>query len=174
MASRFLAWFALRLRAGHSRRNLGRRAMSNKMWGGRFPHQPDAVMEDINASVDFDRHLFRRTLREPSPRRDARKQGIITADDAADRSRSRHESCQRSKAASSSSSGRSRTSHERGKPARRADRARGGAAAHRALAQRPGREPISDCGSGPRSTTVDAARRLPARARGEGARTRGR
>ncbi len=31
--------------------------MSNKMWGGRFRTSPDAVMEDINASIDFDRHL---------------------------------------------------------------------------------------------------------------------
>ncbi len=31
---------------------------SNKMWGGRFAGQPDAVMEAINASIDFDKALF--------------------------------------------------------------------------------------------------------------------
>jgi argininosuccinate lyase len=31
--------------------------MSNKMWGGRFVSGPDEVMEDINASIDFDRKL---------------------------------------------------------------------------------------------------------------------
>ena len=29
--------------------------MSNKMWGGRFAVGPDAIMEEINASIDFDR-----------------------------------------------------------------------------------------------------------------------
>lgn len=31
---------------------------SNKMWGGRFAGQPDAVMQAINASIDFDKKLF--------------------------------------------------------------------------------------------------------------------
>jgi argininosuccinate lyase len=31
---------------------------SNKMWGGRFAGQPGAVMEAINASIDFDKALF--------------------------------------------------------------------------------------------------------------------
>ncbi len=31
--------------------------MSNKMWGGRFAGGPDAIMEEINASIDFDRKL---------------------------------------------------------------------------------------------------------------------
>ncbi|MEJ8570199.1 argininosuccinate lyase [Microbaculum marinum] len=32
--------------------------MSNKMWGGRFVAGPDAVMEAINASIDFDRRFW--------------------------------------------------------------------------------------------------------------------
>ena len=32
--------------------------MSNKMWGGRFGAEPDAIMEEINASIDVDRHLY--------------------------------------------------------------------------------------------------------------------
>jgi argininosuccinate lyase len=31
--------------------------MSNKMWGGRFATSPDKIMEEINASIDFDRKL---------------------------------------------------------------------------------------------------------------------
>jgi argininosuccinate lyase len=30
----------------------------NKMWGGRFTSGPDAIMEVINASIDFDRRLY--------------------------------------------------------------------------------------------------------------------
>jgi argininosuccinate lyase len=33
-------------------------SMSNKMWGGRFASGPDAVMEEINASIEFDRALY--------------------------------------------------------------------------------------------------------------------
>ena len=32
--------------------------MSNSMWGGRFSEGPDAIMEEINASIDFDRRLY--------------------------------------------------------------------------------------------------------------------
>ena len=31
--------------------------MSNKMWGGRFASGPAEIMEEINASIDFDRKL---------------------------------------------------------------------------------------------------------------------
>jgi argininosuccinate lyase len=57
--------------------------MSNKMWGGRFSTSPDAVMEDINASIDFDRHLFRQDIAASQAHAAMlAKQGIITADDA--------------------------------------------------------------------------------------------
>ena len=36
--------------------------MSNKMWGGRFSSGPGAIMEEINASIDFDRHLYRQDI----------------------------------------------------------------------------------------------------------------
>lgn len=32
--------------------------MSNRMWGGRFAEGPDAIMEEINASIDFDKQLY--------------------------------------------------------------------------------------------------------------------
>ena len=32
--------------------------MTNKMWGGRFGSGPAEIMEDINASIDFDKRLY--------------------------------------------------------------------------------------------------------------------
>jgi argininosuccinate lyase len=57
--------------------------MGNKMWGGRFSTGPDAVMEEINASIDFDRHLFRQDIAASQAHAAMlAKQGIITTDDA--------------------------------------------------------------------------------------------
>jgi argininosuccinate lyase len=57
--------------------------MSNKMWGGRFGSGPDAIMEEINASIDFDRHLYRQDIAASKAHADMLgKQGIIAADDA--------------------------------------------------------------------------------------------
>jgi len=57
--------------------------MSNKMWGGRFGSGPDAIMEEINASIDFDRHLYRQDIAASKAHADMlAKQGIIAADDA--------------------------------------------------------------------------------------------
>ncbi|HUI20482.1 MAG TPA: argininosuccinate lyase [Methylocella sp.] len=36
--------------------------MSNKMWGGRFASSPDAIMEEINASIGFDFRLARQDI----------------------------------------------------------------------------------------------------------------
>jgi argininosuccinate lyase len=58
--------------------------MSNKMWGGRFADSPDAVMEEINASIDVDRHLYRQDIAASKAHAAMLgRQGIITADDAA-------------------------------------------------------------------------------------------
>src|ERR1700735_1704366 len=57
--------------------------MSNKMWGGRFGSKPDPIMEDINASIDFDRHLYRQDIAASKAHAAMlAKQGIITAQDA--------------------------------------------------------------------------------------------
>ncbi|HEY2756664.1 MAG TPA: lyase family protein, partial [Pseudolabrys sp.] len=57
--------------------------MSNKMWGGRFASGPDAIMEEINASIDFDRHLYRQDIAASKAHAEMlAKQGIIGADDA--------------------------------------------------------------------------------------------
>jgi argininosuccinate lyase len=58
--------------------------MKNPMWGGRFAEGPDAVMADINASIDFDRALFRQDIAgSQAHARMLATQGIIAADDAA-------------------------------------------------------------------------------------------
>jgi argininosuccinate lyase len=57
--------------------------MSNKMWGGRFMSGPGAIMEEINASIDFDRHLYRQDIAASKAHAEMlAKQGIIAADDA--------------------------------------------------------------------------------------------
>jgi argininosuccinate lyase len=57
--------------------------MSNKMWGGRFASSPDAIMEEINASIDFDRHLYRQDIAASKAHAEMlAKQGIIAAEDA--------------------------------------------------------------------------------------------
>jgi argininosuccinate lyase len=57
--------------------------MSNKMWGGRFVAAPDAIMEEINASIDFDRHLYRQDIAASKAHAAMlAKTGIITAQDA--------------------------------------------------------------------------------------------
>ena len=56
---------------------------SNTMWGGRFASGPAAVMEKINASIDFDWHLYRQDIAASKAHAAMlAKQGIITADDA--------------------------------------------------------------------------------------------
>jgi argininosuccinate lyase len=57
--------------------------MSNKMWGGRFSSGPDAIMEEINASIDFDKALYRQDIAASKAHADMlAKQDIIAADDA--------------------------------------------------------------------------------------------
>jgi len=57
--------------------------MKNRMWGGRFAEGPDAIMEEINASIDFDQKLFRQDiLASKAHARMLADQGIIAADDA--------------------------------------------------------------------------------------------
>jgi argininosuccinate lyase len=57
--------------------------MSNKMWGGRFGSKPDPIMEDINASIDFDRHLYRQDIAASKAHAAMlAKKGIIAAQDA--------------------------------------------------------------------------------------------
>jgi argininosuccinate lyase len=57
--------------------------MSNKMWGGRFGSGLDPIMEDINVSIDFDRHLYRQDIAASKAHAAMlAKRGIITPQDA--------------------------------------------------------------------------------------------
>ncbi|HET7491934.1 MAG TPA: argininosuccinate lyase [Bradyrhizobium sp.] len=57
--------------------------MSNKMWGGRFTQRPDEIMEEINVSIDVDRHLYAQDIAASKAHAAMlAEQGIITANDA--------------------------------------------------------------------------------------------
>src|SRR6202171_3419444 len=57
--------------------------MSNKMWGGRFSERPDAIMEEINVSIDVDRHMYAQDIAASKAHAAMlAAQGIITAGDA--------------------------------------------------------------------------------------------
>src|SRR6187399_229824 len=57
--------------------------MSNKMWGGRFSERPDAIMEEINVSIDVDRHMYSQDIAASKAHPAMLSaQGIITANDA--------------------------------------------------------------------------------------------
>ncbi|GLK83739.1 argininosuccinate lyase [Ancylobacter defluvii] len=57
--------------------------MSNKMWGGRFETGPDAIMEEINASIGFDQRLYAQDIAGSKAHAAMlAAQGIITASDA--------------------------------------------------------------------------------------------
>ncbi|WP_438752000.1 argininosuccinate lyase [Pararhizobium sp. O133] len=55
---------------------------SNQMWGGRFAQGPAAIMEEINASIGFDKKLFAQDIRGSMAHATMlAHQGIISADD---------------------------------------------------------------------------------------------
>jgi argininosuccinate lyase len=57
--------------------------MSNQMWGGRFAAGPDAVLEAINASIDFDQRLYAQDIRGSKAHvAMLAAQGIVTKADA--------------------------------------------------------------------------------------------
>jgi argininosuccinate lyase len=57
--------------------------MSNLMWGGRFAERPDALLEEINASIDFDKALAEQDIRgSKAHARMLARQGIIAPEDA--------------------------------------------------------------------------------------------
>jgi argininosuccinate lyase len=57
--------------------------MANKMWGGRFGRSPDPLLQDINASIDVDRHLFRQDIAASKAHAAMlAQQGIISSKDA--------------------------------------------------------------------------------------------
>jgi argininosuccinate lyase len=57
--------------------------MNRRMWGGMFGQEPDAILEAINASIDFDRHLYAQDIAGSKAHAAMlAKQGIISAEDA--------------------------------------------------------------------------------------------
>src|ERR1700754_4162302 len=57
--------------------------MSNKMWGGRFSERHDAIMEEINVSIDVDRHMYAQDIAASKAHAAMlAAQDIITASDA--------------------------------------------------------------------------------------------
>jgi argininosuccinate lyase len=60
-------------------------AKANKMWGGRFKAKPSAIMEEINASIGFDRRLYAQDIRGSKAHAEMlAKQDIISKSDAAE------------------------------------------------------------------------------------------
>jgi len=56
--------------------------MSNRMWGGRFSSGPDAIMEEINASIGFDKRLYKHDIAGSiAHARMLEVAGILTRDD---------------------------------------------------------------------------------------------
>ena len=57
--------------------------MTNKMWGGRFSSAPAEIMEEINASIDFDRRLYAHDIRGSIAHcKMLGETGIISAEDS--------------------------------------------------------------------------------------------
>ena len=57
--------------------------MTNKMWGGRFKSEPDAIMQEINASIGFDKRLYAQDIAGSKAHAAMlAQQGIISKSDA--------------------------------------------------------------------------------------------
>src|SRR5713226_1476406 len=57
--------------------------MSNKMWGGRFGSEPDAILEEINASIGVDRALYAQDIAASKAHAEMlAQQGILSGEDA--------------------------------------------------------------------------------------------
>ena len=55
----------------------------NQMWGGRFASGPDAIMEEINASIDFDKKMYAQDIAGSKAHAAMlAKQNIISSEDA--------------------------------------------------------------------------------------------
>ena len=60
-----------------------RPSAGNEMWGGRFDMKPDHIMEEINASIDFDKRLATQDIRASKAHAQMlAAQGVLGEDDA--------------------------------------------------------------------------------------------
>ncbi len=130
----------------------------NKMWGGRFSSGPDAIMEAINASIDFDRKLYAQDIAGSKAHAAMlARQNIISAEDATSIIEGLNtilSEIERGEFVFSAQA--RRHSHEcRGAPCR-THRPGGRPAAHRPFAQRPG-----GAGFPPLGEAGGAARKIP-------------
>ncbi|MEO1293032.1 MAG: argininosuccinate lyase [Pseudomonadota bacterium] len=58
-------------------------SVSNEMWGGRFDARPDHILEEINASIDFDKRMAAQDIAASQAHaRMLASQGIVSAADA--------------------------------------------------------------------------------------------
>ena len=143
------------------------------MWGGRFSERPDAIMEEINVSIDVDRHMYAQDIAASKAHAAMlAAQGIITANDAKNIAKGL-DTILSEIAKGSFDFKRALEDIHMNVESRlsRTDRACRGAAAHRALAQRPGGDRFPAlC---PRHHRRDrcGAGRVPARAGDAGAGT---
>jgi argininosuccinate lyase len=62
-AGRFIPAFDIPDSLRGPRTMTSRDKASNQMWGGRFASGPDAIMEEINASIGFDKKLYAQDIR---------------------------------------------------------------------------------------------------------------
>ncbi len=61
-----------------------RNTEANRQWGGRFAAGPSVIMQEINASIGFDRKMWRQDIRGSLAHAAMlARQGVITGDDAA-------------------------------------------------------------------------------------------
>ena len=62
---------------------IGELTLANTMWGGRYQEGPAAIMEEINASIDFDKRLASQDIRGSKAHvAMLAKQGIVSTSDA--------------------------------------------------------------------------------------------
>ncbi len=47
----------------HAREHARRNVEANQQWGGRFAAGPSVVMQEINASIGFDKRLWRQDIK---------------------------------------------------------------------------------------------------------------
>ena len=61
---------------------MAKQGSGNQMWGGRFASGPEAIMEEINASIDFDKKLYAQDIAGSKAHAAMlAKQGIISSED---------------------------------------------------------------------------------------------
>ena len=133
---------------GRRRSRAARMRISNAMWGGRFAEGPSAVMRAINASISFDKRLWRQDIAASRIHVAMLAANNIVSRRMPTRSRRGWIGSRTNMRPTASPKGGARGhSYACRAPPRRTDRPGGGAAAHRPLAQRPGGDGLQAVGA---------------------------